>query len=122
MEISHAVSKAESDEEMIQTCDMRAGADDPGSEDTKSVKMKKTPRQPSQREREEHERTHLPFRDWCTHCIKAKSRNDPLKRETDVMKEEELRDDAISTVPFEYSYFNDKLVKITKEEYNEALS
>ena len=65
MKISHAVSKADSDEEMIQTGDMRAGADDPGSEETKSVKMKKTPRQPSQREREEHERTHLPFRDWC---------------------------------------------------------
>ena len=122
MKISHAVSKADSDEEMIQTGDMRAGADDPGSEETKSVKMKKTPRQPSQREREEHERTHSPFRDWCTHCIKAKSRNDPHKRETDVMKDEELRDDAISTVSFDYSYFNDKLGKMTKEEYNEALS
>ena len=75
--ISHAVGKAGSDEEMTQTGDMRAGADDPGSEETKSVKMKKTPRQPSQREQKEHERTHLPFRDWCTHCIKAKSRNDP---------------------------------------------
>ena len=122
MKISHAVSKAESDEEMIQTGDMRAGADDPGSEETNSVKMKKTPRQTLQREREEHERTHLPFRDWCTHCIKAKSRNDPHKIETDVMKEEELRDDAISTVSFDYSYFNDKLGKMTKEEYNEALS
>ena len=110
MKISHAVSKADSDEEMIQTGDMRAGADDPGSEETKSVKMKKTPRQPSQREREEHERTHLPFRDWCTHCIKAKSRNDPHKRETDEMKSEELRDEAISTVSFDYSYLgNDKL-------------
>ena len=122
MKISHAVSKADSDEEMIQTGDMRAGADDPGSEETKSVKMKKTPRQPSQREREEHERTHLPFRDWCTHCIKAKSRNDPHKRETDEMKSEELRDEAISTVSFDYSYFNDKLGKMTREEYSEALS
>ena len=120
MKISHAVSKADSDEEMIQTGDVRAGADDPGSEETKSVKMKKTPRQPSQREREEHERTHLPFRDWCTHCIKAKSRNDPHKRETDEMKSEELRDEAISTVSFDYSYFNDKLGKMTREEYSEA--
>ena len=30
MKISHAVSKADSDEEMIQTGDMRAGADDQG--------------------------------------------------------------------------------------------
>ena len=39
MNISHAVSKADSDEEMIQTGDMGAGADDPGIEETKSVKM-----------------------------------------------------------------------------------
>ena len=65
--------------------------------------MKKTPRQPSQREREEHEQTHQPFRDWCTHCIK--SRNDPHKRETDEMKSEELKDEAISTVSFNCSYF-----------------
>ena len=115
-------ARAGSDEEMIQTSDMHAGADDPGSEETKSVKMKETLRQPSQREREEHERTHLPFRDWCTHCIKAKSRNDPHKREIDVMKDEELRDNAITTVSFDYSYFNDKLSKMTKEEYSEALN
>ena len=120
--ISHAVGKAGSDEEMNQAGDMRAEADDPGSEETKSVKMKKTPRQPSQREREEHERTHLPFRDWCTHCIKAKSRNDPHKKETDVMKDEESIDNAISTVSFDHSYFNDNLGKMTKEEYNEAVS
>ena len=107
---------------MIQTSDMRAGADDPGSEETKSVKMKKTPKQPAQREREEHERTHLPFRDWCTHCIKAKSRNDPHKKEIDLMKDEELRDNAITTVLFDYSYFNDKLSKMTKEKYSEALN
>ena len=122
MKISHAAGKADYDEVAIRSGDGHTDAEDPGSEETKAVKMKKTPKQPSQREREEHERTHLPFRDWCTHCIKAKSRNDPHKRETDVMKDEEFRDDAISTVSFDYSYFNDKLGKMTKEEYNEALS
>ena len=24
---------------------------------------------PTQREREEHEATHVPFRDWCAHCM-----------------------------------------------------
>ena len=38
------------------------------------------------------------------------------------MKDEEFIDDAISTVSFDYSYFNDKLGKMTKEECNEALS
>ena len=27
---------------------------------------------PRQKEREEHEATHVPFRDWCTHCMMGK--------------------------------------------------
>ena len=38
------------------------------------------------------------------------------------MESEELRDEAISIVSFDYSYFNDKLGKMTREEYSEALS
>ena len=38
------------------------------------------------------------------------------------MKDEELRDNAITTVSFDYSYFHDKLSKMTKEEYSEALN
>ena len=38
------------------------------------------------------------------------------------MKDEESIDNAISTESFDYSYFNDNLGKMTKEEYNEALS
>ena len=32
---------------------------------------------PSQREIDDHERTHIPFRNWCKHCVfgKAKSTN-----------------------------------------------
>ena len=29
---------------------------------------------PSQREREEHEATHMPFRDWCVHCMMGRGR------------------------------------------------
>ena len=79
MKISHAAGKADDDEVAIRSGDGHTDAEDPGSEETKAVKMKKTPKQPS--EREEHERTHLPFRDWGTHCVKAESRNDPHKRE-----------------------------------------
>ena len=27
---------------------------------------------PTRREREEHEATHVPFRDWCVHCMMGK--------------------------------------------------
>ena len=32
------------------------------------------PRRVSQEEREEHERTHLPYRSWCEICVKARGR------------------------------------------------
>ena len=29
---------------------------------------------PTQRERQEHEATHVPFRDWCAHCMMGRGR------------------------------------------------
>ena len=29
---------------------------------------------PTQKESEEHEATHVPFRDWCTHCTMGRGR------------------------------------------------
>ena len=36
----------------------------------KTVK-KLDPREPSKEEREEHEKTHSPFRNWCRHCVRG---------------------------------------------------
>ena len=37
--------------------------------------MRAGPRsKPTQREREEHEATHVPFRDWCAHCMMGRGR------------------------------------------------
>ena len=30
---------------------------------------------PTQVEREEHERTHVPYRSWCRHCVAARASN-----------------------------------------------
>ena len=32
------------------------------------------PNKPTQKEREEHEATHVPFRDWCAHCMMGRGR------------------------------------------------
>ena len=32
---------------------------------------------PTQREREEHVATHVPFRDWCAHCMMGRGRTHP---------------------------------------------
>ena len=36
---------------------------------------------PAAREREEHNRTHLPFRPWCKHCVFGRAKNDPHLRD-----------------------------------------
>ena len=32
------------------------------------------PVEPSQAEKEEHEMTHLPFRNWCRHCVRGRGK------------------------------------------------
>ena len=41
-----------------------------GEEECGVVKML-DPRQPSEEERRNHNLTHLPYRNWCEHCVKA---------------------------------------------------
>ena len=43
----------------------------------------KVPGEPSASERAQHELTHLPFRDWCPHCVKSKGRHGPAKKQSD---------------------------------------
>eukprot|EP00439_Symbiodinium_sp_Y106_P044119 s5111_g5.t1 len=38
------------------------------------LKMLKVPGEPSEIERRVHELTHLPYRDWCEHCVRSKGR------------------------------------------------
>ena len=47
------------------------------------------PTEPTQEERELHELTHLPFRSWCSTCVKAKSRQShslPIKNSQPVIQ------------------------------------
>ena len=41
---------------------------------------KKAPRSPTKAEREEHARTHCPYRSWCEHCVKSRARNSPHRK------------------------------------------
>ena len=40
-------------------------------------KTRTPPKQPSAEEVENHMVTHLPFRDWCPHCVRGKSGSKP---------------------------------------------
>ena len=45
--------------------------------------MKKLdPKEPTKEEREEHEKTHLPYRNWCRHCVRGQGKEEPCRRST----------------------------------------
>ena len=42
--------------------------------ETETIKMASDPGKPTQRQVEEHRRTHLPFRSWCRWCVLGRGR------------------------------------------------
>ena len=42
-------------------------------------KSLKVPGEPTLAERKQHELTHLPYCDWCEHCVKAKGGHGPVR-------------------------------------------
>ena len=52
---------------------------------------------PTVKEVEEHNLTHLPFRNWCIFCVKGKAKDDPHKRK---IKEDENQDIPIVSIDY----------------------
>ena len=54
------------------------GGDTNDEEEVKEARIaigRKSPKDPTRKEREEHELTHMPFRSWCEDCVKSRARN-----------------------------------------------
>ena len=92
-----------------------------GAESAKP-KLLRSPGMPSRREWEEHQLTHLPFRDWCPHCVQCRSQNNPHRRSAQDDKDEEEKNRSMTTVAFDYAYLNEKMNKITEDEYDKLRS
>ena len=76
-------------------------------EEVQASVTRRAPKGPTQEEREKHEATHLPFREWCPHCIRGRGRNKPHKKKADG-EEEEHRVSRISMDPFFMSQEEEK--------------
>ena len=57
------------------------------------------PKLPSQREVEEHCLTHLPYRNWCSHCVQGKGKAAPHFRKGS-------REDGLTEVHFDYCFMS----------------
>ena len=49
-------------------------------EEGEVVRIRRAPKGPTRREREEHEATHIPYREWCPHCVRGRGTNRPHRR------------------------------------------
>ena len=76
------VSFEKDDDEKIEEGEIQCQPCLEGEEALDSVGLK-TLYQPSREEIIEHERTHLPFRDWCEHCVRGRAKNDPHQESKD---------------------------------------
>ena len=65
-----------------------------------NVRAVRTPGQPTQAEREEHNLTHCPYRSWCRVCVEAMGREDPHKKGKEM--------GALSELAYDYAYVNSK--------------
>ena len=59
---------------------------------------------PSKKELEEHERTHLPFRNWCKHCVFGKAKSSPHRKA-------DAREGEKPVVSIDYMYLHERKEK-----------
>ena len=77
-------------------------AEDDGNQEQEEAQKAiapKIPIKPSQEEVDEHMLTHLPFRSWCPHCVRGKSKGKAHRKQTGTGKE-------IPTVSLDYMFMH----------------
>ena len=65
---------------------------------------------PTKQEKDEHERTHVPFRSWCEHCVRGQASEDKHSTVKGVNAEEE-----IPRVILDYCFFTEDASRHTTE-------
>ena len=51
--------------------------DEEGGEEGRMSVGRSSPKDPTRKQREDHERTHMPYRSWCEDCVRSRARNAP---------------------------------------------
>ena len=54
------------------------------------TEMTPVPHEPSEFEKQKHNLTHIPFKPWCTSCVKGKAQAEPHKRTHRIIEDSEL--------------------------------
>ena len=94
------------------------GAEQESQEEGEEPKVRRAPKGPSKEEHEKHEATHLPFREWCKHCVRGRGQNTPHKKQKE--KEEE-NTSKVSRVIMDYFFMSQEEEKDTGNRYMRAV-
>ena len=81
---------------------MREGKNE-DEEEARRAKIRKSPKGPTKVEREEHA-THLPFREWCRHCVRGRGGSKPHRRQVD--KDAESEERKVSRIAMKYAFMS----------------
>ena len=63
---------------------------------------RKSPKTLTKAEKEEHERTHCPYRNQCTHCVKSRARTAPHRKCAGGKEMEEMK---VHRIHLDYSFY-----------------
>ena len=74
-----------------------------GTEEGRKSVGRNSPKEPTKVEREEHARTHCPYRSWCAHCVKSRARNAPHRG---VLPPEPLEEVKVPRVHMDYFFMS----------------
>ena len=99
-----------------QLCD-DVEQEDQQEEGTEAVHPKAIwkPIRPTVKEVEEHNLTHLPFRNWCIFCVKGKAKDDPHRRK---IKQDEEQD--IPIISIDYMFMESREARLRRKEINKS--
>ena len=89
--------------------EMAAGEPDEESEEPEEGQTSRgltAPARVSQAEREEHERTHTPYRAWCPYCVKGRGYKAAHKKRTEAEKKEEREKRGVPRICMDYFYMS----------------
>ena len=70
-------------------------------EEAQGPVMARIPGEPTQEEREEHMITHVPYRQWCQHCVSGKAKSPPHLSAAKCMRE-------VPTLVLDYAYMRER--------------
>ena len=82
----------------------------PQADEARLPRALRRPKEPSQREKEEHRVLHLPYRNWCRACLYGKGNHDPHR----VGQEQDKLDKDVPMVSVDYTFMGDGVVTAEK--------